>query len=346
MNNALPRTVIETIVRKAITDIQDAPKRSTRNLIDMALTVAEGRFQSRFFQTAQTMLKNENSSYYKLIPDVAASVDTDKIVTFGLNLGYNSCTVGAKRIRDFEKREHFNIPWSITLAISGKDYMGKEESYRSVLNQGKALGIYTWMIYALDGVDHILSLAAHEPECAFVIYCDPEEITEVMLDEAENINDIMFAVRQTDGVEEACRLLRSRHFLYSVFYTYHDSDLNSIISGEHLSNIEFLHPVFTAFLAEPDCTEKTQKAVYQYVTEMRKSQKYPTVLWDAVYDSRFVDSIISEDSCSAGFDTQGYLCTFQGQLQRLEYNIFRQPLETILKQAFSKSVIPISLASA
>lgn len=346
MNNALPRTVIETIVRKAIIDIQDAPKRSTRNLIDMALTVVEGRFQSRFFQIAQTMLKNENSSYYKLIPDVVASVDADKIVTFGLNLGYNSCTVGAKRIREYEKQKHFNIPWSITLAISGKAYMEKEESYRSVLKQGKELGVYTWMIYAMDGADHILSLVAHEPECAFVIYCDPEEITEVMLDEAKGINEVMFVVHKTDGVEEACRLLRSRHFLYSVFYTYNDSDLNSIISGEHLSNIESLHPAFTAFLAEPDCTEKTQKEVYQYVTEIRKSQKYPTILWDVVSDSRFVDSIISEDSCSAGFDTQGYLCTFQGQLQRLEYNVFQQPLENILKRAFPKSTVPISPALA
>lgn len=123
MNHNFSRIVIETIVRKAITDIQDTPKRSTRNLVDMALNFAEGRFQNRFFQTAQTMLKDENSSYYKLVTDMIPNVDTDKIVMFGLNVGYNSCIVGAKKIRTLEKQDKFHIPWSITLVMSGKEYL-------------------------------------------------------------------------------------------------------------------------------------------------------------------------------------------------------------------------------
>ena len=49
MSAVFPQILIETIVRKAIRDIRDSPKRNTRNLIDMALNFSEGRFQSRFF---------------------------------------------------------------------------------------------------------------------------------------------------------------------------------------------------------------------------------------------------------------------------------------------------------
>lgn len=342
MNHALPRTLIETIVRRTIQDLQDDPKRSTRNLVDMALNFSEGRFQNHFFQVAQTMLKNENSAYYKMIPDAAAAMDTDKVVMFGLNLGYNSCTAGAKKIREYEKKEHFNIPWSVALAISGREYQEKESEYRRILREGKNLGIYTWMIWALDGVDKILPLAVEHPECAFVIYCEPEEICDTMLDEAEDILNIMFAVHHTDCVEEACSLLRSRHFLYSVYHVYEDSDLNEICSGEMISDTETLHPAFTGFLAGKDCSEQTKQSVYRYVSDMRvENQKCPTILWDCVNDSRFIDSVISEDACLAGFDREGSLFTFHDSPRRQDYNIFKHSLQDIFRLAFPKKCVPV-----
>ena len=104
MSAVFPQILIETIVRKAIRDIRDSPKRSTRNLIDMALNFSEGRFQSRFFEMAQSMLRDENSAYYRLIPDMVVNVDTEKIIHFGINLGYNSCTAGAKKNPDAGKK--------------------------------------------------------------------------------------------------------------------------------------------------------------------------------------------------------------------------------------------------
>lgn len=340
MNDTLSRSIIETLVRKAITDIQDAPKRSIRNLVDMALTCANGRFQSHFFQAAQTMLKKENSSYYRLVPDTAATVDADRIVTFGLNLGYNSCTVGARTIRSLEKQEHFNIPWSVFLTISGKNYPKREADYRSVLEQGKALGVYTWMIYALDDVRSLLPLAMEHPECAFVLYCSPKEITAAMLKEAEGMNNVMFAVHHSDGVEDACHLLRSGRFLYSMFHTYGKSNLDSILNGEYLKDAKHLHPVFTAFLADPDCPGDVRESVYKYINQVRREQIYPTIPWDVLEDSRFVDSVISGDSCSVEFDPDGYLHTSGNCLQRLNHNIFHQPLTDILRLAFPKDNPP------
>ena len=139
MSAVFPQILIETIVRKAIRDIQDSPKRNTRNLVDMALNFSEGRFQSRFFEMAQSMLQDENSAYYRLIPDMAVNVDTEKIIHFGINLGYNSCTAGAKKIRALEKKEKFNIPWCISLIISETEYEKHEKEYLRVLEHGKRL---------------------------------------------------------------------------------------------------------------------------------------------------------------------------------------------------------------
>lgn len=100
MKNRMPRLFAETVVKNALKSIIESPERGIRNLIDFALQLSDGRFQKDFFMVAQTMLQNENSAYYDLIRDVVTYVDTEKLYTFGINVGYNSCTVGAKRIRE------------------------------------------------------------------------------------------------------------------------------------------------------------------------------------------------------------------------------------------------------
>jgi len=96
MENSMSRILIETVVRKTLKDMKEDPERGIRNLVDMALHFSNGRFQTNFFQVAQTMLKNENSPYYALLRNISSSVDAERLVTFGMNLGYNSCTLRQK----------------------------------------------------------------------------------------------------------------------------------------------------------------------------------------------------------------------------------------------------------
>lgn len=341
MNHTLPRTLIETLVRKAIHELPKAPKRCMRNLVDMALNFSDGRMQNRFFTKIQQLLRNSNSSYYELIPDVAAAVDTDRILTFALNVGYNSCTVGVKQIRDVEQKQHFSVPWSISLAISGSAYARQEEQYHALIRQGVALGVYAWMLYAQDDPVCALKLAAGHPECAFVLHCRPVQVDADLLEAALPVSNLMFAVQHTDGVEEACRLLRAQRFLYAVYHIYEDAQVDAILSGALLRDTASLHPAFTVFLAGKNCSHQARQAVHRYVSRMRDSQKCPTILWDTVGDSCLVDHVISKSFCLSGFDAQGYLYTLRGsggRLERLEYNIFRQPLIDILSGVFPKAL--------
>ena len=101
MTNSISRVLIETIVRKTLRDIEESPERSTRNLVDMALQFSNGRFQKYFLETARGMLENENSAYYALVRDAVGNIDHERLLNFGMNVGYNSCTSGARRIREW-----------------------------------------------------------------------------------------------------------------------------------------------------------------------------------------------------------------------------------------------------
>lgn len=104
MEQSVSRVLVEMAVKTALKNIHDSPERGIRNLVDMALQCAEGRFQHSFFATAQTMLQNEDSAYYELVRDTVAHTDPGRLYTFGMNLGYNACTVGARHIRENEKK--------------------------------------------------------------------------------------------------------------------------------------------------------------------------------------------------------------------------------------------------
>lgn len=147
MENSMSRILIETIIKRTLRNIKDNPERGIRNLIDMALQFSEGRFQKDFFTAAQTMLQNENSAYYDLVRDVVNRTDSDRLLTFGMNLGYNGCTIGAQRIRDNEKKFHCNIPWAVTLLIDAEHFENNKQKYHAFIQDGEFLGIYVWMLF-------------------------------------------------------------------------------------------------------------------------------------------------------------------------------------------------------
>src|SRR5699024_10611123 len=112
------------------------------------LQFSSGRFQTRLLATAQRMLGNSKSAYYDLVRHVATHVDHEIITGFGVNLGYNSCTKGARLIRETEVQRGFNIPWALHLFINEEKLHAEPEFYPALLQESKSLGIYTYLLFA------------------------------------------------------------------------------------------------------------------------------------------------------------------------------------------------------
>lgn len=330
----ISRILIETIVRKTIYDIKDSPKRSVRNLIDLGLNFAKGRFQLHFLEAAQTMLKNEKSSYYDLVTDTVYNVDSEKLITMGMNIGYNSCTKGAKQIRMIEDSEKYNIPWSLTMEIDEKVFAEKEELYLSFVSQAKKLGIYTYFI--IGGTKAALLLAEKFTDCAFIVFCTKKDITTAFEDEAQKLNNLMPVIRLEEDIAGTLSRLREKKMLYSIYIPYTDEAVESITTGEAFDEIESLHPAFVGMLPLLECSEKAKARVYQYVIDVRNNQTMQTILWDVFSDNNFIDSIISEDACSAFFDINGNLISPCENKRYEECNLFVSDVADIFKSAFPK----------
>lgn len=328
--------LVETILRKALKEIDDAPERRLRNLVDLCVNFSRGRFHRKLMSAAQRMLQDPRSAYYALLKDLVATVNHDTIAIFGANVGYNSCTYGARIIREIEARQGFNIPWSLSLIIDGQAYERLARNYQSVVAQGRALGIYTYFLFVKGNPLNVLELAAQNPDCAFIVICGSGEITPSLLACAHPLNNLAFGVEDCGGMTDACGALREGGFLYAILVRYDQTAAERILRGDLVQDMEAMRIPFALTVPTQDCPAETQQAIYAYINEVRQGQRHPLLCLDMRSDNMLVDSIISDDCVALGFCEDGAMFTAGGRITSEDRNIFSNPLEDILQSAFPK----------
>lgn len=336
MENRMSRILVGSVVREGLENIKKDPERRIRNLVDMALEFSKGQFQEHFFSAAQTILQNEGSGYYELIRDIVDHVETDCLYTFGMNLGYNGCTVGAKKIKENEDQRNHNIPWAVVLQIDTEKWQTTNTRYHEVIREGESLGIYVWMLFVRENPQVMLSLAQAHPDSAFILFCEPEDLTPPVLSEIKKTKNLMLTIRYQEDTVNLCADLREAGLLYSVWYQYGQTELEMIVNGTLFLQTQKCHPVFTVLLPKPECPEMIRQLVYQALVRIRKDAAYRTIPWEMKIDNCRIDAVISNDTCSAHFDQDGILYEWGGITHKTSCNLFLNSLPDILNCAFPK----------
>jgi hypothetical protein len=340
MENSMARILTQTLAKKALTDIKKSPERGIRNLIDMGVQFSSGRFQKNFFSAVQTMLKAEDSAYYALVRDIIDRVDTDRLLSFGMTLGYDGCTEGASRIRSLEAAYHFNIPWVITLQIDSDFFLSHQQQYLDTIKSGNKLGICSWMLFSDEQPGSLLPLISANSDNTFFLFCHAEDITPEFLDELSPLYNLMLVVQYEENIEESCNQLRKAGLIYSIYYSYSENDITEIANGDLFCSIQEFNPAFAVLLAKEDCSASTQKAVYRIIRTARKEQQFKTIPWELFLDNQAIDEIISDDSCTLFFDSEGYAGQRLSGIRQENCNLTSDSLFEILQQVFPKSVTP------
>ncbi len=336
MKKDMTKVLVESTVRRTLKNIQESPERATRNLIDLGLEFSDGRFQTRLFRQAQRMLQNQKSAYYDLVKNIVTTVDHDIITTFGVNLGYNSCTKGARRIREIEAEKGFNVPWALNLLINEEKMETEPEFYPSVLHQGQALGIHTYLLFVTGCAEKVIPMIKKKSDCAFILFLQGHQISSSFLKSMETVKNVMISIYADKDTPDACQKLRQARLLYAVHYRYMEQDKENIINGEWLKAVLPMYPAFAFLRVDFSCTLQTQNEIYQYVMDVRDNQQYPLILMDIKQDTLIIDKVISDGECLVGFDADGSLRTHEGFQRDDRYNIFQHPLEEILQETVKK----------
>ena len=333
MSKDINRILIETAVKRALRDMDEAPERAARNLVDLGMNFSGGRFQKRFLGTAREMLRNEDSAYYQLAKNVLASTDLETLIQFGMCVGYNSCTKGSRLIRSLEAEHHFNIPWALTLHMEHPLDRQREAAYASAVVQGMELGIYTYFIHMSGDCSPLLELFRKYTDCAFVLFLDGSVPQDAFLRQMKELHNVMLCVPAGEDTVQVCRILCKERLLYSVYVPYRAQDKERILDGSWLAPLMEGRPFFTVLLADDGCPQKIQQEIYRYVLAARQSQQYSTILADYRQDMLAIDTVVSDQGCSAGFCCDGALASQKGKLEDPRFNLFKNSLRDILLAA-------------
>ena len=334
MENSMNRILVTTIVKNAIHNLKKDPDRTTRNLVDMASRFADSRFQEHFYGRIQDMLQNESSAYYALVRNSISKVNEETLLTFCMNLGYNGLYLGASKIRKQEKELGYNIPWIISLTIQeGRVY----DPHHKLIRQGEKMGIHSWYLFSDHAIHECITIAESHPDSSFVIFCGSHEVDGAVLDIVSDCRNIALVVPFDKDADVVCDLLHHAEILYGLYYSYQESDLPAIESGELLEEMQQLHPVACIFKPKFPCQTELQQRIYNWIVTARMEQKHQTIPFELYGDIQLVDSVISDNPIWVGFDEYGQLNTNSGVDRTYGLNIFVNDLPEILKRAFPLS---------
>ena len=173
-------------------------------------------FKSKSLPPRKPCYKTPNSVYYTLVKHAANHIDHERLLNFGMNLGYESCTKGAGTIRAIEAQEGFDAPWALTLSLNSHITL---DVYDRIFEQSTALGIYTTLLYVNDDFFEIFPLIKKHSHMAFVLFVNGNALSDACLQTLHELKNILICIADDDSAPEACKKLYDAHMpMASIIY--------------------------------------------------------------------------------------------------------------------------------
>ena len=339
-SRALSRAMVESVVDRSLREIVSDPDRSLRKLVDLGNLLARGRSQKESFSLLSRVLENEGSPYYDMVRRIVQEVDREKLKCFGINLGWESWTVGAGRIRALEGERHYNIPWCLTFRLGGQPWALGAEDYRALLLQGQELGICSYFFFAEEpGADpgFLPELALQFSRCAFFLFLPPAALKEPLLTAASRCGNLMLVLRTDADIWRAPdSRLRSDGCLHGLYRTYTcEEDAADITSGGWLNALGGDAGPAIFYVPARSCPPSVQEAVRRYALDARTAQSCSSFPVEYISDLLLVDHIISDEPCFLSVAPDGTVCGSRtGRETVLDASLRSSTLTEVLERFF------------
>ena len=333
----LRRALLESIVGRYLDEIRQDPKRSLRNLVDLGREAAGGKLQQGFLELVQRMLKRADSPYYTLARNAVSTVERGRLLTFGVNLGWNSLVQGGKRLRKLEEQRGHGIPWDLTLRMAAGEDSLTAGDYRRLTGEGMDLGIYSYFLLPEDGPSAEAALALSEdcPGCAFCLLLPRDFDVGTALPRLERCPNVMVGVGSGgDGWEQAAGQLREGRFLYLLYRRYRTADdAEDITSGTWAERI-LPHAGMAALLIS-GLEGGAPEAVARYARDSRIEQRYPTLVFNFYSDFLDTGGRLSGHPCFLSILPDGTAAGCRdGREVRLDGSVRETALDGLLGRLF------------
>ncbi len=328
----LARAMVETMLSKALKDIKNDPERGFRNTVDLVLNIQGGNFSKTLFGLVQKMLTDQSSAYYRLIKSIADNVDNDYFKTFTLNLGYNGCVSGAKKLRAKEDELGISLPWCISICSSNDEAW--PDFADSIISQGKALGVYIYQICGEMALsDQAVKLYKKYEDCAFVIFAESAYVTDKSISKLKKIDNILISITSDsfDDMYRASDVLNKYERFFATHMIYDDNNYAELFFDTVLKSMENFTNSFVFYAPDLTCSQDVYDKAKNLIRSIRDSQHYAYVIMDMKSDIIDIDKSISPTTSSIAFNADGTVSSAQKHNFKENYSLTNTNLIDILK---------------
>lgn len=312
--NELRRTLVRAAVHKGIKEVREDPERGIRKLVDLGSHFAKGRFQKVIFQLMQEQMIHEDSGYHKLAKRVITEVSPKVLEDFGICMGYNCWTEGAKRIRKYEEAHGFNVPWCLIADLSG----GMRFDADDLMTQAEHLGICCSILFVKDAVQAaaLYSVLHKHKDSAVILFAGEDELPEVNM---ENVTNVMYVLpKGGEQVLQHVEELRRRGCMSGIWESYDENNIDQLVSGaDERFAMEAGAISLFALPKRSESGENVRHDLREYVLRSRDKAEYACFTVDLMEDIQRIDRIISVESCMLCIDADGCAVTMQKKYENL-----------------------------
>lgn len=336
LQHSISYAMIQSAVRKGIRDIRENPRRGIRRLVDLGGMFADGRFQKDFFLLAERELQKADSRYYALVESVVGGTNAEALTRFGMNLGYNAWTKGARTIRLIEERRRFNIPWCLMLDIGEKSPALDMQTLDGLIAQGEALGIFAYFMHVEGEVpEGLLALLAKWRDSAFILCIQPKSVTDELAGALLAAQNIWVNIDLSGDCGDAARILAERACLRGGFCRL------SVERGDPepmLALAERLRLPFLIMIEEMGEGTALPEKRPEALNALRSELGHPVLPASLYADIAEIDRNISTEACVVRVLSDGdvLIAADNAPGAARMYNIKETPLEKILGGAKPK----------
>lgn len=288
------RSVIRLELARAFRGMETNPKRTLRKLADLGKVCARGSVQKEMFGIFQQRLRYKDSPYFSVIQNLVRNVSAENLTTFGMNLGYNSWTDGAKKIRSKKYNEGILTSWIQILDLSCGGWTA--ENLNTFIELRKTYGVYTYAVLPCTSFSEnmfLLDVFQKQSDCAFLWFLPDADSFYINIEDYKDVQNVMPIFKMEAFMEsEIHQILNAHQKLYGIYQLYNEQNVLECISRKSLGLLSSFGTPFLFFLSE-DRESDTSSAASRFAVDARMKQAYPFLAVDFYSDITRINEIIS-----------------------------------------------------
>lgn len=300
LKNDLNRILIENAVRLNLKNFENDEKRCIRRLIDTGATVTKSSSDDGIFSKLRELFKDDNSPYYSAAASLFRNISRDRLICFGVNLGYNSFTKGAKTIAQFEKKSGKVVPWIADMDVTTENEAKyRSETFEKLLAHYSGFGINTYIMRFSNGIPEGTYLAIFEtleqnPYIDVLLMLPDEVLSNKIIMAMDKLNNIMAVISyDSENYNEMLDKLESMKIINASRFTVSNGFSEKLNEEKIFSKVsDCLCPVLILEY-DKDISDEEKKAFKAGLSALRENPPAPLFIINLEDDIQAVNRSIS-----------------------------------------------------